>query len=267
MRKRSICMLTGTVILLSVANLVSLTAQATGDSMNQNGSVIVEGSKVSDPIDPENPTNPVDPGPSPSTEGPLRIDYVSALNFGQSVIKKKNRDYYALAQQFHSNTDPRGSYIQITDQRATSTGWSLQVKQETQFKNSVIQTLSEQELNGAVLSLDKGWSNSSSSGEGPTVTRETLALDIGVAYQVANATAGAGRGVWTIEFGASSTNKNNQENTLTPLKDSKNKSIVDPEYQKPAYSNSAIKLSIPEKTKIYPVQYETTITWLLAELP
>ena len=252
---------------LTLTGFFAAAGQAEATSLTNSGTVsVIEGTV--EPVDPEQPITPVDPGDSPSTEGPLRIDYVSALNFGEANSKKKNRVYSALAQQFHNEIGPRGSYIQITDQRATSTGWTLQVKQETQFKNTVIQEAGEQELKGAVLSLDKGWANSSSTSEAPTVMRETIALDaIGSAYQVAAAPAGAGRGVWTISFGASDTNANHQETTLAPIIDAKGQAVMDQEYNKPAYSNSAITLSIPETTKIYPVQYETEITWLLAELP
>ena len=241
--------------------------QAEPESAVNSGTVsVVDGGSV--PVDPENPITPVDPGgDSPSTKGTLRIDYVSALDFGVAEIKKTNRVYSALAQQFRTDIGARGSYIQITDQRTESTGWTLQVKQETQFKNRVIQNTAEQELLGAVMSLDKGWANSSSTSNTPTVTRNTIALSPGSASQVATATAGSGRGVWTISFGASKTNTSKQENTLSPVIDANGKAVMDSVYQKPAYSNSAITLSVPDSTKIYPVQYETEITWILSELP
>lgn len=259
----------GTISCLSIVVflLAGIPAKAEPASLTQKGSVSVLGGESSGIVDPENPFTPADPGKSPSTKGPLRIDYVSPLNFGEAQIKKKNRVYSSLAQQFHNEVGPRGSYIQITDQRTQSTGWTLQVKQETQFNNAIIQKNAEKELKGAILSLDKGWANSSSPSEAPTVTRETIALSIGSAQEVATASAGKGRGVWTIAFGASNTNKSKQDTTLSPLLDKKGKAVRDQEYQKAAYSNSAITLSVPENTKIYPVQYETKITWLLAELP
>lgn len=232
------------------------------------GSVRVDGSDHSDVVDPENPENPADPGESPSTKGPLRIDFIPALNFGRSVMHKKERAYPALAQQFFDETGPRGSYVQITDQRSKSTGWSLQMKQHTQFQNAVIQKREEQELLGAYLSLDNGWAKSSSTSPAPTVTRETIALNsMDTVYEVATATKGAGRGVWTIAFGASETNSDNQTTTLKPLVDKEGHAVLDEEYQKPAYTNSAITLTVPNAINVYPVQYETKITWILAELP
>ncbi|MEI5991623.1 WxL domain-containing protein [Enterococcus crotali] len=238
------------------------------ETLNGSGNVEVIGSDRSDVVDPENPGNQIDPGESPHTTGPLRIDYVSSLNFNKALIQKKERKYEALAQQFHDETTPRGSYIQITDQRGAATGWTLQVKQRTQFNNPVIQNKEEQSLVGAYLSLDKGWANSSGTSKPPTVTRETIGLNaIDTAYEVATAIPNTGRGVWTIEFGASDTNSNHQPATLKPLIDKEGKAILDEEYQKPAYTNSAITLTVPESTKIYPVQYQTEITWILAELP
>ncbi|OJG96959.1 hypothetical protein RV18_GL001308 [Enterococcus termitis] len=254
--------------MLAGMTLFSPTAKATADSLGQSGTVSVEGSSISNPIDPENPDDIADPGEGPSTEGPLRIDYVSSLDFGQAQLSDTNRTYTALAQQFLGETGPRGSYIQITDQRTISTGWTLQVKQNHQFRNTVIQEASEQELSGAVLSLDKAWANSNSISGSPTVTRETIALNsIDTAYELATATAGNGRGVWTIAFGASETNSNDMENTLSPVVDAAGNAVKDEFSGKPAYHNSAISLMIPTATKIYPVQYATEITWILAELP
>ncbi|MGX7136394.1 WxL domain-containing protein [Enterococcus silesiacus] len=257
-----------TVVCLISVSFKQEVSFATADTLDGSGSVTVTGSDHTKPIDPENPGTTVDPGESPNTTGPLRIDYVSALNFNKAIIKKNERTYEALAQQFFDETEPRGSYIQITDQRGSSTGWTLQVKQNTQFHNPVIQKQEEQTLVGAYLSLDKGWANSSGDSQAPTVTRETIGLNaINTAYEVATASPGTGRGVWTIAFGASEANSNQQSATLKPLKDSDGKAVIDEVYKKPAYTNSAVSLTIPESTKIYPVQYETEITWILAKLP
>lgn len=238
-----------------------------------NDSIVeIEGREVTLPVDPENPGELADPGKSPSTEGDLRVDFVSTFNFGRAQLQQSESEdhliFHALAQQFYSETGPRGSYIQITDQREKSTGWSLQVKQNYQFRNPVIQEPGEQELHGAVLSLDKGWANSSGSSDVPTVTRETIELQtIGAAYELATAVTGGGQGVWTISFGASENNKSNQSATLAPITDEEGNAITDETYGKDAYSNSAITLTIPKTTKIHPVQYETELTWILSEVP
>lgn len=223
---------------------------------------------TTEPVDPENPGEVVDPGEGPSTKGILRFDYAPSINFGNVKITDKNRSYHAWAQNFHGETGPRGSYVQITDYRSDNSGWTMQVVQEQQFHNNVIQDNDEKELRGAVLSLDKGWANSSGSGTAPIVTSNAIAIDrIGEAYEIATASKGTGTGVWTISFGASEENSNFQDNTLTKLLDENGKEVIDPIYKKPVYSNSAITLTVPDSTKIHPVQYETKLTWILARLP
>lgn len=256
------------ILLLLSISATGNAAQATENSLGSDGSIKVEVSDTTVPVDPENPEDTVNPGEGPSTKGTLRIDYASSLDFGDVQITESERVYKGLAQQFFSDTAARGSYIQITDQRTTSTGWTLQVKQNHPFRNSVIQNADEQELIGSVLSLDKAWANSSSSSDAPNVTRETIALSANnTAYELATATVGTGRGIWTISFGASKTNTDNQEATLAPVIDQAGNPVIDELYNKPMYSNSAITLSIPEKVKIHPVYYETEITWILAALP
>lgn len=257
------------ILLMTLSSLaiseIALASEA--DALDQTGKVTVEGSGTTKPVDPENPGTDVDPGEGPSTEGTLRIDYASSLDFGRAQITEKNRTYNARAQLFKDDTPARGSYIQITDERDDAYGWTLQVKQTTQFTNSVIQDKENQQLTGAVLSLDKGWANSFGASIAPTVTRDTIAInEIGQAYQVARADAGGGTGTWTIEFGSSGTEKA-QANTLTPETDAAGKALIDETYQKQAYRNSAISLSIPDSTKIYPVQYQTELTWILSEIP
>ncbi|MDA9470673.1 WxL domain-containing protein [Enterococcus sp. 5H] len=268
MKRQNFNVVTSILTVVTGVTLFSPVVQANPESLEQSGTVTVEGSAITNPIDPENPGEVVDPGEGPSTEGALRIDYVSVLDFGRAQLTDTNRTFPALAQQFLGETGPRGSFIQITDQRAVSTGWTLQVKQNHQFRNTVIQETSEQELSGAVLSLDKGWANSSGNSGSPTVTRETIALNsIGTAYELATATAGNGRGVWTIAFGASETNSNNLDSTLSPAMDAVGNPVMDEFSGKQAYHNSAISLTIPTATKIHPVQYATELTWILAELP
>ncbi len=232
--------------------------------------VTVKGSGSTVPTDPEKPGEPVLPGPSPSTDGSLRIDFVSSLDFGRAEITDTNRQFLSQAQLFHSDTNPRGFYIQVTDERQRADGWTLQVKQEYQFRNTVIESQNEQALNGSVLSFDNGWANSLGADvmKAPTVTRDTIALhSVGESYEVANAENGAGMGIWTIEFGASETNDANQKVTLSPLKAADGSPVLDDNFNQQVYSNSAVSLTVPNDAKIYPVQYETEITWTLAKLP
>lgn len=250
--------------------LAQVTVEASEDSLKTNGEVAFEGDIPSVPIDPENPANPVDPGPGPSTKGPLRIDFVSQFDLGKNKITATDRLYYANAQLFHDGTEARGNYIQITDQRIDKKGWTLQVKQEHQFKNEVIQPKEQQELRGAALTLGQGWANSAFTLEkAPKVNAQDIEInELGTSYDVAVAEPGSGRGTWTIEFGASDSNKNNRTPTLFKKMDTANKPVVDPIFEnQQIYGNKAVFLSVPDKTIIYPVYYQTVFTWILSELP
>ncbi|MHC5247441.1 WxL domain-containing protein [Enterococcus sp. LJL90] len=243
-------------------------AEAASHSVNQNGSLEVQDSGVTNPVDPEFPGDDVDPGPGPSTDGALRFDFISSLGFGQHELTTEDRLYNSLAQLFHSETKARGYYVQITDVRAAATGWELQLSQDTQFNNGVIQEMDEQSLNGAVLSFDKGWANSGGISDEPSVTRDTIEIqEIGSAYTVASASSTQGKGTWTIEFGASEENQEGLANTLTAVLDETGQSVMDATFNKPVYTNSAIQLRVPESTRIYPVQYSTSLTWTLTAGP
>ncbi|NKC68418.1 WxL domain-containing protein [Vagococcus fluvialis] len=243
--------------------LLPVTSYSETSGFETNGNVTVTPSDKTDPLDPENPLEPVDPGEGPSTDGELRIDFVSTINFADAKITKNNRVYPSLAQLFHSDTPARASYIQITDLRKDNPGWNLQLKQEIQFKN-----IDNIELSGARLSFDKGWASSGGIGKSPILFRDAISIDeIGSSYEIATAPKGAGQGTWLLSFGSSSDNKVGQEVTLNELKDEDGKTMVDPIFKKNMYSNSAVSLAIPEKTTIVPGRYQTELTWILQATP
>ena len=98
--------------------------------------------------------------------------------------------------------------------------------------------------------------------------RDTISIDeIGNNYQVASAAKGAGQGTWLLSFGASSDNQLGQENSLTLLKDASGKTVLDSTFNKELYTNSAINLTIPDKTSIIPGRYQTELTWSLQATP
>ncbi len=254
------------VPLVAIFSLGIITTTVFADSTDvaTEGRVTVEDSGKTGIVDPENPDKIVDPGVIRATEGSLRFDYVSALDFGKVKIGPKNREFDSLAQNFmNKETNARGFFLQISDFREKKSGWTLQVKQEEQFK-----TPDYDELKGGVLSFDNGWANNQSKKGTPTVTRNTIKINnIGESYDVANATEGHGTGIWSIAFGASDKNSNNQKVTLKAEKDAKGQPAMDDTYKKQLYRNSAVSLSIPESTQVLPKEYQTKITWILGELP
>lgn len=235
-----------------------------------HGTIEYTGEHPKEPVDPENPLNPVDPGPGPSTDGELRFDFAPTLNFGRSKITETERNFYVNAQLFHAGPSARGNFLQITDSRPESSGWTLQVRQEYQFKNDVIQENDEKELRGAVLSFDKAWANSAYTQEkAPKLSKDIIQLNAqGTTFPVASADQGQGKGSWIISFGASEENNQEQPNTLFPKVDDNNQPILDENFEnQQVYGNKAIFLSVPDAVKIHPVQYQTELTWILAELP
>ncbi|MEI5994538.1 WxL domain-containing protein [Candidatus Enterococcus mansonii] len=239
-------------------------------SVTGHGAVEYTGEYPKEPVDPENPEKPVNPGPGASTDGELRFDFAPTLNFGKNKITEANRNFYVNAQLFHNGPSARGNFLQITDSRAERSGWTLQVRQEYQFKNDVIQEEKEKELRGAVLSFDKAWANSAYTQEkAPQLSKDIIQLNAQeITFPVASADQGQGKGSWIISFGASDENKHEQTPTLFPKVDEKNQPILDEQFEnQQVYGNKAIFLSVPDTVTIHPVQYQTELTWILAELP
>ena len=258
-------LLTVTLSLLSLGLLVlpSSAAIVHAAGFKTEGHVRAVPSDKTDPLDPENPLTPVDPGGGPSTEGDLRIDFVSAVNFADADIMQATREYPSLAQLFHGATTARAHFIQVTDLREGIPGWELQLKQTTQFKSQ-----ENIDLLGATLSFDKGWANSGGIGKSPTVFRDTITIvEIGSSYQVATAAKGKGNGTWMISFGASASNHNGQENTLSPLETTAGEAVIDTDFGKPAFVNAGVKLIVPTKTVISPGNYQTELQWILQATP
>ncbi|MBO0469635.1 WxL domain-containing protein [Enterococcus sp. DIV0242_7C1] len=216
--------------------------------------------------DPENPDIEVDPGETPQTDGDLRIDFVPKLNFSTVKISKEAAVYPINAQLFHGETGARGNFIQVSDYRDNHSGWTLQVRQEEQFKHA---TKVGAELKGAVISFDQAWTNSTTDASlSPSVSKEVIRMsNIGDTYNLAQAQDEKGSGTWSIIFGASAENKNGRQNSLELRKDSSGNTIEDPIFKKPVYSNQAITLTVPKETEKEAGAYSTVLTWILAELP
>ncbi|WP_430602832.1 hypothetical protein IGJ02_000142 [Enterococcus sp. DIV0724b] len=219
-------------------------------------------------LDPENP-NPnqvLEPEEAyGSTEGPLRIDFVPSINFSSNKIVTTDINYSADALLFKKILAPRGTFIQVSDYREEQTGWSLQVRQETQFTNQ-----QKQSLNGAILSFDKSWINTPNGiSQHPAVSKEVIRLNnIGETYTLAKADKGAGGGTWSVIFGRSKDNAENETPTLSPRVDQNGLPIKESSKgNQPAYMNDAINLSIPGGTKKEPGTYSTVLTWIISELP
>ncbi|WP_086350727.1 WxL domain-containing protein [Candidatus Enterococcus clewellii] len=239
--------------------------QADATSGSGKGTIEFEIEDKQQVYDPENPGNVVDPGESPKTEGPLRIDFVPQFQFGTNKVANADAVYSAYAQLFKDNTSARGNFVQVSDFRPESSGWELSVKQESQFVNG-----NGKKLDGAVISLDHSWTSSvSGSAAAPTVKKDVINMSVGESQILATAKAGTGEGTWAVNFGASAANSVGQKDTLTPLLGADGNPVLDSNYgNKPVYLNAAVGLTIPGRTVKEPgTTYRTVITWSLSELP
>lgn len=240
--KKTISLLVALVLLAAVA--LGLVASAA--DYGANGKIIfVPDTSVNPPVDPTNPDTakpvvPIDPtnplGPKPGTSGPLSIDYASSFQFGEQVISTVDKVYYAAIQKFaDANTGP--NYVQVTDKRGTLEGWSLSVKQNSQFA-----TADRDELIGAKITLKNAniVSDLSSYTEliPSTVNPEVVLVPDGSEQIVVTADAKQGVGTWVYRFGSDSQT-----------------------------GATSVELAVPGKTVKRAAQYSTTMTWILQTIP
>lgn len=256
-------------LILSIFSLQT-TISATAEESSLTGGAEVELSPKKETQrtvrDPENPETTVDAGDSPYTNGDLRIDFVPKLNFSTVLLSDKDTVFPVNAQLFKDDTEARGNFIQVSDYRDHPNGWTLQVRQEHQFKHATKEGV---ELKGAIISFDQAWTNSTKNASfSPTVSKEIIQMNsIGETYNLAIAQPEKGTGTWSIVFGASEANKSERPSSLNLRKDKANKDLIDPIFNKPVYSNQAVTLSVPGATEKEPGAYSTVLTWIIAELP
>ena len=164
---------------------------------------------VTPPVDPTNPDNPnvpnpVDPtdptNPGPGQTGPLSIDYVSNIKFGEHKITGKDIAYKA------KNANP---FVQVTDLRGASDGWNLSAKM-TEFKSG------NKVLRGATLAIKDGVVKAgSSSNISLAPTKSDILFDNTESKTVMNAKDKGGRGTWlTIWSGTDQANEAIQLNVV-----------------------------------------------------
>ncbi|MHC5251315.1 WxL domain-containing protein [Listeria kieliensis] len=191
------------------------------------------------------PTDPTKPGDEfnpeedvKPTTGSLRIDFASALDFGEQTISGEAKDYYA---KFTKGTDASGaekfvpSYVQVTDNSGNNAGWTLGVS-GTEFKNG------EQVLEGAELTLSGTTLGSTMASKfNPEVVNTEVVVN-GTSQTVVEAKAEQGMGTWTAAFG----NTPGASATAT---------------------NENVKLHVPAETKKVAGTYTATLTWTLTAGP
>lgn len=192
-----------------------------------------------DPIDPSIPVLPIDPiDPekpiAPGTSGPLSLDYASSFNFGTQMITSRDKTYTANPQVvvIDGVSSKKPLYVQVTDNRGTLEGWTLEVMQGGQFK-----TANNKELNGAEIVLTDGQHATVSETIAPTVVSDIVLSPTGAKSSLMSATQGQGSGTHIFRMGDLAT------------------------------MAEAVKLNVPGKTEKVKETYSTTLTWVLSTLP
>ncbi|MDM5246178.1 WxL domain-containing protein [Lysinibacillus sp. G4S2] len=183
------------------------------------------------PVDPTDPDKPVDPG----TPGPLSIDYASSLDFGMQKITSTTQIYKAKAQLFKGDRGPGPNYVQVSDTRGTDAGWSLQVKQNGQFKS-----VKGKILDGAEITFKNAQVNTASASPKPSISKSKFSLKPdgnGVAENIMTAKVNEGSGTYVLAFGDNNTGGN------------------------------SIELNVPGATTKYAEKYSTSLTWTLTDVP
>lgn len=229
--KTSIKFISLATLCVAVYTLQQATVQA--DDATSNATITTLAG--TDPVDPVDPTNPDKPGENPGNEGnntgqtgPLQINYVSNLLFGDQV-KLTGKTVEA------NIVNTATPYFQVSDLRGTGAGWKLNVTlgdfEQTQDKTKTIK--------GAQIQFSNGSVRTSNSTQGNAATTSDLTLFAGATGATALLTAdkGKGRGTWLAAY-----DKVASEAT-----------------------NSKVKFSAPTESIDAQTPYEATLTWQLAD--
>ena len=146
------------------------------------------------PVDPTDPNKPNPEVPGTGNTGPLTIDHVSSIEFGEQEIKEKEAIY---------NAKTEHPYVQVTDRRATGAGWTLKASID-EFNNED----KTKTLKGAEFSLKNGTIKSTSGNvsEKPQGYDVNLNKDLQV---IMHAGTDQGMGTWVDAFSGTKDNNAN----------------------------------------------------------
>ncbi|WP_270740906.1 WxL domain-containing protein [Lactococcus formosensis] len=192
---------------------------------------------------PEQPSLPEGSG------GGLTLDFVSTFTFETNKAVRENDIYYAQPQHLR---DARGqpimtpNFVQVTDQRGTAEGWTLNLQKTTRFYDE-----NRQPLRGTGLSLKNAVVVAANPGNQPRAP-STLDKGTGPTEIIAQADPGSGTGTTTVRWGTSLVE--------TQLHSENGE-------QRTAYLNHDVQLFAPGGKQRQNYTYQAILTWILSEVP
>ncbi|MCO5494525.1 WxL domain-containing protein [Enterococcus faecalis] len=183
-----------TTSLLGGAQVTHATAVSEAESKSTVKTILGDTTGPVAPVDPTDPNKPNPEVPGTGNTGPLTIDHVSSIEFGEQEIKEKEAIY---------NAKTEHPYVQVTDRRATGAGWTLKASID-EFNNED----KTKTLKGAEFSLKNGniKSTSGNVSEKPQGYDVNLNKDLQV---IMHAGADQGMGTWVDAFSGTKDNNAN----------------------------------------------------------
>lgn len=196
--------------------------------------------------DPEVVT-PIEPGETPLPGGALRFDYVPQISFGKNYIEADQTSVFGkfllVTPKGTTNQVVRPTFVEVTDVRGGTQGWSVSVANDGIFKSET-----GSEFSGAVIGLAKPtkYSRSGQNAEtGLEVNAVTLGNGQSVEIMKADHAKEQGYGKWQVVYGSEEVSVKGDDETDR---------------------NPAVKLQIPKGKIIKAAEtYKTTLVWTLAD--
>lgn len=231
--KRVIAFFVSFLLIITIPTVALAEIASTGTSQatitftpNTDPTDPVDPEDPSQPLDPEDPDNPTDPGTG--EPGPLSLDYVSSIHFGE--YKQLTQPYYEA-----KSIKP---FIQVSDKRGTGAGWKV-IAQASPFTNEEgIETLP-----GATITLRNGEAVAVNPTNSPQPAQEVKLVSGGEAVTVVTAEPHTGMGTWVTRWFPSNYKTDDRPKT-----------------------NDNVTLEIPDGYESAG-KHSATITWTLMDAP
>ncbi|MEJ6347679.1 WxL domain-containing protein [Holzapfeliella sp. He02] len=206
-----------TIALLSTTTLLGTTtvkaANHSAGSQQTDATLTFKTKDKTQPNRPVDPTNPSQPGGTPpntgdpnnngtNSGGPLSIDYAPNFDFGIGEVISESKTYNLKdAKYSDGQTRNHNPFVQVSDNRGTSEGWSLDAS-ISNFTNS--QGNTTQNLEGAQVSLqtsdnDKAIGGHGTTSDAPDAKSEPIVLS-NSPQTLINAKENTGRGAWIQRY-------------------------------------------------------------------